>query len=157
MAGHVRRWGEEQTTNPDGSGGQWYLHLFAPEQPDWNWENPAVAEEFDGILRFWFDRGVDGFRIDVANSMAKAPGLPDMNIDPETGEPLVNVLTGTPHMNQPHVHDILRRWRRSPTRTPKPTAAPRVFVSEAWVTPAAELARYVRPTMSCTRLSTSTR
>ena len=104
-----RAW--ERTTNPDGSGGQWYLHLFAPEQPDWNWENPAVAEEFDAILRFWFDRGVDGFRVDVANSMAKAPGLPDVDVDPETREPLVNVLAGTPYMNQPHVHDILRRWR----------------------------------------------
>ena len=61
---------------PDGRPGQWYLHLFAPEQPDWNWDNPAVADEFDAILRFWFDRGVDGFRIDVANSMANAPGLP---------------------------------------------------------------------------------
>ena len=135
----------EPTTNPDGSRGQWYLHLFAPEQPDWNWENPAVAEEFDGILRFWFDRGVDGFRIDVANSMAKAPGLPDMDIDPETGEPLVNVLAGTPCMNQPHVHDILRRWRTVADSYAKTNGGARVFVSEAWVTPAAELARYVRP------------
>ena len=78
----------ERTTDPDGTPGQWYLHLFAPEQPDWNWENPAVAEEFDAILRFWFDRGVDGFRIDVANSMAKAPGLPDLDVDagPAAGE-----------------------------------------------------------------------
>ena len=135
----------ERTTNPDGSRGQWYLHLFAPEQPDWNWENPAVAEEFDGILRFWFDRGVDGFRVDVANSMAKAPGLPDVDVDPETGEPLVNVLAGTPYMNQPHVHDILRRWRTVADSYAKANGEARVFVSEAWVTPAAELARYVRP------------
>ena len=138
-----RAW--EQTTNPDGSGGQWYLHLFAPEQPDWNWENPAVAEEFDAILRFWFDRGVDGFRVDVANSMAKAPGLPDVDVDPETGEPLVNVLAGTPYMNQPHVHDILRRWRTVADSYAEANGGARVFVSEAWVTPAAELARYVRP------------
>ncbi len=71
----------ERTTDPDGTPGQWFLHLFAPEQPDWNWENPAVADEFDSILRFWFDRGIDGFRIDVANSMAKAPGLPDLDVD----------------------------------------------------------------------------
>ena len=135
----------ERTSNPDGSSGQWYLHLFAPEQPDWNWENPAVAEEFDGILRFWFDRGVDGFRIDVANSMAKAPGLPDIDIDPETGEPLVNVLAGTPYMNQPHVHDILRRWRTVADSYAEADGGARVFVSEAWVTPAAELVRYVRP------------
>jgi alpha-glucosidase len=139
-----RAW--EPTTNPDGSPGQWYLHLFAPEQPDWNWENPAVAEEFDAILRFWFDRGVDGFRVDVANSMAKAPGLPDVDVHPETGEPLVNVMTGTPYMNQPHVHDILRRWRTVADSYAKINGGPpRVFVSEAWVTPAAELARYVRP------------
>ena len=71
----------ERTTDPDGTPGQWFLHLFAPEQPDWNWENAAVAAEFDAILRFWFDRGIDGFRIDVANSMAKAPGLPDLEMD----------------------------------------------------------------------------
>jgi len=134
----------ERTANPDGSPGQWYLHLFAPEQPDWNWDNPAVAEEFDGILRFWFDRGVDGFRIDVANSMAKAPGLPDLDVDPETGQPVVNVLTGTPYMNQPHVHDILRRWRTVADSYARTSGGARVFVSEAWVTPAAELARYVR-------------
>jgi len=102
----------ERTTNPDGSPGQWYLHLFAPEQPDWNWEDERVAQEFDSILQFWFDRGIDGFRIDVANSMAKAPGLPDLPIDPTTGRAQVNVMTGTPYMNQPHVHDILRRWRK---------------------------------------------
>ena len=135
----------ERTTNPDGSFGQWYLHLFAPEQPDWNWENPAVADEFDGILRFWFDRGVDGFRVDVANSMAKAPGLPDVDVDPVTQEPLVNVLAGTPYMNQPHVHDILRRWRTVADSYAKTDGGARVFVSEAWVTPAAELVRYVRP------------
>ena len=101
----------ERTTDADGTPGQWYLHLFAPEQPDWNWENPAVADEFDSILRFWFDRGIDGFRIDVANSMAKAPGLPDLAVDPRPASPLATTLTGTPYMNQPHVHDILRRWR----------------------------------------------
>jgi alpha-glucosidase len=135
----------ERTIDPDGTPGQWYLHLFAPEQPDWNWDNPAVADEFDAILRFWFDRGVDGFRIDVANSMAKAPGLPDVDVDPETGEPLVNVMTGTPYMNQPHVHDILRRWRTVADAYADSEQGPRVFVSEAWVTPADELARYVRP------------
>ena len=135
----------DRTTNPDGSPGQWYLHLFAPEQPDWNWDNPAVADEFDAILRFWFDRGVDGFRIDVANSMAKQPGLPDLAVDPETGGPIANVMTGTPYLNQPHVHDILRRWRTVADSYADTELGPRVFVSEAWVTPAHELARYVRP------------
>ena len=114
----------ERTTAADGSPGQWFLHLFAPEQPDWNWENPAVADEFDSILRFWFDRGIDGFRIDVANSMAKEPGLPDLAVDAD-GRPMATTLTGTPYINQPHVHDILRRWRTvSPTPTPTPNSAP---------------------------------
>jgi alpha-glucosidase len=134
----------ERTTDPDGTPGQWYLHLFAPEQPDWNWENPAVADEFDSILRFWFDRGVDGFRIDVANSMAKAAGLPDLDLD-EQGRPMATTLTGTPYINQPHVHDILRRWRTVSDSYADTELGARVFVSEAWVTPATELAKYVRP------------
>ncbi len=134
----------ERTTSADGTPGQWYLHLFAPEQPDWNWENPEVADEFDSILRFWFDRGIDGFRIDVANSMAKAPGLPDLDVDAD-GEPQATTLTGTPYMNQPHVHDILRRWRAVADSYADTELGARIFVSEAWVTPAAELAKYVRP------------
>ena len=134
----------ERTTNADGTRGQWYLHLFAPEQPDWNWENPEVADEFDSILRFWFDRGIDGFRIDVANSMAKATGLPDLDVDAD-GKPRATTLTGTPYMNQPHVHDILRRWRTVAESYADTELGARVFVSEAWVTPAAELAKYVRP------------
>ncbi len=61
----------------DGRPGQWYLHMFTPEQPDWNWRNGAVAAEFERVLRFWLDRGVDGFRIDVAAGLFKHPGLPD--------------------------------------------------------------------------------
>ena len=60
-----------RTTNPDGTPGQWYLHLFAPEQPDWNWDNREVEEDFLKTLRFWADRGVDGFRIDVAHALKK--------------------------------------------------------------------------------------
>ena len=135
----------ERTTDADGTPGQWYLHLFDVKQPDWNWDNPAVADEFDAILRFWFDRGIDGFRIDVANSMAKAAGLPDIDIDPETGRPAANMLTGSPYMNQPHVHDILRRWRTVADGYAESDLGARVFVSEAWVTPAAELAKYIRP------------
>jgi len=64
--------GPAWTQLPDGD---WYLHLFAPEQPDWNWDNPAVRAEFADVLRFWLDRGIDGIRIDVANGLVKAPGL----------------------------------------------------------------------------------
>ena len=63
--------------NPDGTPGQWYLHLFDPKQPDWDWTNPEIRAEFVDILRFWLDRGVDGFRVDVAHSLVKAAGLPD--------------------------------------------------------------------------------
>ncbi|NUR29644.1 MAG: alpha-amylase, partial [Catenulispora sp.] len=66
-----------RTTEPDGTPGQWYLHLFAPEQPDLNWELEEVRSEFLDVLRFWLDLGVDGFRIDVAHGRVQAPGLPD--------------------------------------------------------------------------------
>ncbi len=67
-----------RTTDPDGTPGEWYLHLFAPEQPDFNWDHPAVHDEFRSVLRFWLDLGVDGFRIDVAHGLVKAAGLPDI-------------------------------------------------------------------------------
>ena len=66
-----------RTTNPDGSPGDWYLHLFDTKQPDLNWENAEVREEMRSVLRFWLDRGVDGFRVDVAHGMVKEAGLPD--------------------------------------------------------------------------------
>lgn len=136
-----------RTTDPDGSPGQWYLHLFAPEQPDWDWTNPAVATEFDDVLRFWFDRGVDGFRVDVATAMAKAPGLPDLPVDPATGEVLNNQMgpDGVPYLDQPEVHEILRRWRSVAESYVDSERGPRVFVAEAWVSPIEKLARYVRP------------
>ena len=67
-----------RVTEPDGSTGEWYLHLYAAEQPDLNWDNPEVRAEFEDILRFWLDRGVDGFRIDVADFLVKDPALPDV-------------------------------------------------------------------------------
>ena len=60
------------------SDGQWYLHLFTPEQPDVNWRNQAIKDEFAKTLRFWFDRGIDGFRIDVAHGLEKDWNLPDL-------------------------------------------------------------------------------
>ena len=64
-------------TEPDGEPGQWYLHLFDSSQPDFNWDNHAVHAEFERVLRFWLDRGVSGFRVDVAHALVKAAGLPD--------------------------------------------------------------------------------
>lgn len=87
----------------------WYLHLFSPEQPDWNWRNPAVGEYFDGVLRFWFDKGVDGLRIDVAHALFKADGLPD---SPSEGG-VVDGLRSNPQVSdQEDVHEVYRRWRR---------------------------------------------
>ncbi|KQR93942.1 MAG: glycoside hydrolase family 13 protein [Microbacterium ginsengisoli] len=120
--------GPAWTRVPDG---QWYLHAFDTSQPDFNWEHSEVAEMFDGVLRTWFDRGVDGFRIDVAYAMVKAPGLPDLD-DPEGDNPYL--------WNQPGVHAIFERWRRiADSYTP-----PRTLLGEVWLPPAA-IADYVRP------------
>jgi alpha-glucosidase len=120
----------------DGEPGQWYLHLFAPEQPDRNWEHPDTHREFEETLRFWFDRGVDGFRIDVAHSLFKAAGLPDVgDIVYEEHETRAH-----PFWDPEEVHDVYRSWRRiADSYDP-----PRVFVAEAWVPHADRLARYVR-------------
>jgi len=88
---------------------QWYLHLFSSGQPDWNWDNPAVADYFDDVLRFWFDRGVDGIRVDVAHGLFKAPGLPDSLVVPA----VIDGLRSNPlAMDQEPVHEVYRRWRR---------------------------------------------
>ncbi len=124
---------------------QWYLHLFAPEQPDLNWNNPDVRAEFEAILRFWFDRGVDGFRIDVAHGLVKHNGLPDIGLDQE--ELLVQPdITDHPHWDREEVHEIYRSWRRVADSYADTPEGPRVFVAEAWVrTRANRLARYLRP------------
>ena len=67
-----------RTTDPDGTPGEWYLHLFAPQQPDLNWSHPDVVAEFEDVLRFWFDRGVAGIRIDSAALLVKDPALPEV-------------------------------------------------------------------------------
>jgi alpha-glucosidase len=128
-----------RVTERDGRPGQWYLHLFAPGQPDLDWTNPQVRDEFDDAIRFWFDLGVDGFRIDVAHGLAKAAGLPDIGtlVWPPVGpEPVDH-----PHWDRPEVHEIYRRWRALADSYEEP----RVFVAEAWVHNPERLARYVRP------------
>ena len=127
-----------RVTESDGRPGQWYLHLFTPEQPDVDWTNPEVQEDFDETMRFWFALGVDGFRIDVAHGLAKADGLPDVGsiIWPPVGSDRSTIPTGT--------------GTRSMTSTGRgarwPTAYedPRVFVAEAWVHHPERLAQYVR-------------
>ncbi len=66
-----------RVTESDGTPGQWYLHTFSPWQPDFNWYNPDVVDYFDRMLIFWFDRGVEGFRVDAVPVLGKHPDLPD--------------------------------------------------------------------------------
>lgn len=116
--------------------GAWYLHLFTPEQPDLNWGNPRVRTEFESVLRFWFDRGVDGFRIDIAHGLVKHPDLPDA---PELAV-LSQHTQPHPAYDQDGVHDIYRAWRLiADSYQP-----PRIFVAEAWVPNNRRLARYLR-------------
>ncbi|WP_448629175.1 glycoside hydrolase family 13 protein [Cellulomonas soli] len=145
-----------RTTDADGTPGQWYLHLFDSRQPDLNWEHPQVRSEFEDVLRFWLDRGVDGFRIDVAHGMVKQPGLPDWDghvsmiegTDPATVERPVDradEVTGSgnagPMFDQDGVHEIYRAWNRVLAGY----AGDRALVAEAWVEPLSRLALYVRP------------
>jgi len=120
---------------PDGSPGEWYLHLFAPEQPDLNWDDPRTRREFEDILRFWFDRGADGFRIDVAHSLIKQEDLPDLG-DRFGLLPSID----HPHWDRDEVHDVYKGWRRIADGYDPP----RVFVAEAWLDDPERMARYVR-------------
>jgi alpha-glucosidase len=127
-----------RVTEPDGSPGQWYLHLFAPQQPDLNWEHPEVRAEFESILRFWFDRGVDGFRIDVAHGLVKDADLPDLRSFEHAGRDYPG--GEHPHWDRDDVHDIYRGWRRVANEYD----GDRKLVAEAWVNTPQRLANYVR-------------
>ncbi len=129
-----------RATDADGMPEQWYLHTFAPQQPDLNWTSTEVAEEFDSILRFWLDRGVAGFRVDAVCAMAKADGLPDATYD-EGLRFAPDEWTDNPHWDVDAVHAILRRWRR----TLNEYDGDRVFVAEAIVNGPQRLANYLRP------------
>ncbi|MCV2491723.1 glycoside hydrolase family 13 protein [Geodermatophilus sp. YIM 151500] len=128
-----------RVTEPDGRPGQWYLHLFAPQQPDLDWENPQVQADFDDILRFWFDRGVDGVRVDAAPAMAKEAGLPDAGHGPGAVFDSARWV-GNPHWDVDGVHEVLRRWRRLAD-----AHGDRLIVTESVVNGPERLARYVRP------------
>ncbi len=125
-------------TEEDGSPGQWYLHLFDPGQPDWNWNNPQVQAEFDQTLRFWLDREVDGFRVDVCDAMVKAPGLPSW---PYPVHGVVEPIDGRmpPMWDQEGIHDIFRHWRRILDSY----EGTRILCAEAWLPPE-RTARIVR-------------
>ncbi|MEU6248161.1 glycoside hydrolase family 13 protein [Glycomyces sp. NPDC047010] len=128
--------GPAWTKTPDGQ--QWYLHLFDASQPDLNWDNPEVHAEFQSVLRFWLDRGVDGFRIDVAHGMVKAEGLPDTG-----GDGTIEMIgtTQAPFFDQDGVHDIYRTWRP----IIEEYEGDRIFVAEAWTDSAERRSLYLRP------------
>ncbi|MEY9966549.1 alpha-glucosidase [Streptacidiphilus sp. MAP12-16] len=131
-----------RTRNPDGTPGEWYLHLFAPEQPDFNWECPAVADEFRSILRLWLDLGVDGFRIDVAHGLVKAAGLPDIGLHDQLRLLGNDVL---PFFDQDGVHEIYRDWRRILDEYGTDPDTRRIAVAEAWTPTVDRTANYLRP------------
>ncbi|MCT1986922.1 glycoside hydrolase family 13 protein [Dermacoccus abyssi] len=141
-----------RVTDADGNPEQWYLHLFDPKQPDFNWNNEAVRAEFLSILRFWLDRGVDGFRVDVAHSLVKAEGLPDHSAHAKmAGLSDASHDNGGPMWDQDGVHEIYRAWREvldsyNPVDADGyDSAGDRAMCAEAWVNPPERLARYVRP------------
>jgi alpha-glucosidase len=130
--------------------GEWYLHLFDASQPDLDWRNPEVTAMFEGVLRFWLDRGVDGFRIDVAHGLLKVaslrdqrgvtPGSRDLPGDREERSMVERTLRDEPMWDQPEVHDVYRSWRRILDEYD----GDRMAVAEAWTQSPESMARYVR-------------
>ncbi|MFF7361497.1 alpha-amylase family glycosyl hydrolase [Streptomyces sp. NPDC008125] len=111
--------------------GQWYLHLYAPQQPDFNWDNPEVREDFHDTLRFWSDRGVAGFRVDVAHGLAKDLRAPLRDLgDQQSYQPDALPVDGShPLWDRDAVHEIYRGWRQ----VFNAYDPPRFAVAEAWV------------------------
>ena len=131
--------GWTRTTNADGTPGQWYLHLFAPEQPDFNWDNDEVIEDFKHTMRFWSDRGVDGFRIDVAHALKKDMSEPYPKIKAYDVKHIP--LDGSHHLfDRDDTIEIYRGWREIFNSYDPP----RVAVAEAWV-PSERRTRYSSP------------
>ena len=120
--------------------GSWYCHLFDSSQPDLNWENPAVQEAFEEILRFWLDRGVDGFRVDQPHAMGKADGLPDHPDVDRAGAGFIEGEPSPPMWFQESVHPIFRRWRQILDSYP----GERAMCGEAYVLPLSFMALWVR-------------
>ncbi|GAB7039745.1 glycoside hydrolase family 13 protein [Catenuloplanes niger JCM 9533] len=131
----------QRVTELDGTPGQWYLHLFDPAQPDLNWDNPEIRADFVKTLRFWLDRGVDGFRVDVAHGLIKQRDLANWHypIGGATGDGVEG--RRAPMWDQDEVHEVYREWRQ----VLDSYEGERILVAEAWVQPAERLAAYVRP------------
>lgn len=129
-----------RVTEADGQPGQWYCHLFDSSQPDLNWANPRVQDAFEQILKFWLDRGVDGFRVDQPHAMAMAAGLPDHPYVDEAGAGFIEGRENPPMWFQDEVHEIFRRWRRILDSYP----GERAMCGEAYVLPLSFMALWVR-------------
>ncbi len=134
--------------------GQWYLHLFDSAQPDLDWRNPDVGDHFEEVLRFWLDRGVDGFRIDVAHGLVKEEGLRDQllaageqpgSAAPVAGAMVERTMRDEPMWDQPEVHDVYRRWRRVLDEYAARDGRERILIAEAWTQSPESMARFVRP------------
>ncbi len=135
--------GWTRVTEPDGSAGQWYLHIFDVKQPDLNWEHPQVRQEFLDIIDFWVSRGVAGFRVDVAHGLVKDPELPDWDgslelLGPDEEQP----TNAAPMWDKDGVHEIYRSWRALLDSYGEPD---RILCAEAWVNPPERAALYIRP------------
>ena len=129
-----------RVTNPDGSPGQWYLHLFDAAQPDLNWNNPAVRSAFNEIFRFWFDRGVDGFRLDAVPAIGKEPEFRDAGCD-QDGQFAPETSPQTRYWDAGNVHEIVALWRQlADTYSP-----PKYLIGEINVNTPEALLRYIRP------------
>jgi alpha-glucosidase len=122
-----------RTPSHDGSPGEWYLHLFAPEQPDLNWDNEDVRREHEDVLRFWFDRGVAGVRIDSAALLFKDGALPDF--DP------ADAPFPHPFKDRDELHEVYRSWRA----LAETYAGDRILIGEIWLPDVERFALYLRP------------
>jgi alpha-glucosidase len=130
-----------RVTEKDGTPGQWFVHLFDSSQPDLNWSNEKVQKAFEEILRFWLDRGVDGFRVDQPHAMAKAKDLPDHPYVAEAGAGFIEGRENPPMWFQEEVHPIFRRWRQ----ILESYSGDRAMCGEAYVYPLSLMAQWVRP------------
>jgi len=129
----------DRVTEPDGSPGQWYLHLFDSSQPDWNWNNPDVPAMFADVIRFWLDRGVAGLRVDVAHGLFKDPDLPDILVEGPLNGP-------SPYRHRAELHQLYRSWRAILDSYPADGfPGPRTAIGEVWYDVPGTLLPYVGP------------
>jgi alpha-glucosidase len=132
-----------RVTEADGTRGQWYLHLYDPGQPDWNWRDERVHAMFEDVLRFWLDRGTAGFRVDVAHGLYKDPDLPD---DPDPDHDYQPLNAPSPYRHRPEIHPLFRSWRAILDSYPADKfPGPRTAVGEVWYDAPETLRPYLAP------------